>query len=174
MQVDRKPFSIGYVSRLTGVKVSTLRSWERHGLLARTRSGGRHRNFDDGDLRRVQEVLRLRRVYGYNLTAIEHALTRSSSNQSQPVLASRSATAPGDRIGARVRSLRSNARLSVRDLARSAGLAASYVSMFERGKAYPSPARLNVIARTLGVTLGDLLGSTETSGRPSSAGGPAE
>jgi proline racemase len=166
MQVKRKPFSIGYVSKLTGVKVSTLRSWERYGLLAPTRSDGRHRNFDEGDLRRVQEVLRLRRVYGYNLTAIKHELARSSTDQTQPSLASRSANGPGDPIGARVRSLRNNARLSVRDLARSAGLAASYVSMFERGKAYPSPARLNAIARTLGVTLGDLLGSTETGGRP--------
>ena len=63
----------------------------------------------------------------------------------------------------------------MRDLARSAGLAPSYVSMFERGEAYPSPARLNAIARTLGVTLGDLLGSTEEQAAAlSSAGGPAE
>ena len=168
LQDSRKPFSIGYVAKVTGVNASTLRSWERSGLLTPAKSDGGRRTFDDRDVRRVQEIDRLRRVYGYSLMAVRHTLERQDSDNEPAAQAGSDASRAPQRetIGSRVRTLRTDAGLTLRQFAEKAGLAASYVSTFERGSTYPSPARLNAIARALGLTLADLLGSTKTEGEP--------
>ena len=145
------------------MNASTLRSWEQQGLLSPAKSAGGRRTFDEQDVLRIQKIDRLRRVYGHGLQGIRIAL-----NEGQP-LPPEAAEAPDpriDRIGARVRALRLEAGLTLRQMARKTGLAASHLSMFERGSAYPSPSRLNAIAQLFNRTLADLLGGTHTSGRP--------
>ena len=55
---------IGEVAQLTGTTPRTIRYYEELGLLAPTtaREPGAHRVYDDADVERLQEVLRLRRV----------------------------------------------------------------------------------------------------------------
>ncbi|RJF86813.1 MerR family transcriptional regulator [Oleomonas cavernae] len=165
---QRKPYSIGHVASVTGVNASTLRSWEQQGLIEPAKSTGGRRTFGDDTIQRIVEINRLRRVYGYSIAGVKRALA-----EKQTALFSE-LQAPGaveveplaDRIGARVRALRLEAGLSLRQVAEKTGVAASHLSMFERGAAFPSPSRLAAIARLFNHTLADLLGGTSTRGQP--------
>jgi DNA-binding transcriptional MerR regulator len=55
-----KNFSIGTLSSLTGIPVTTLRSWEqRYGLLAPARTASGHRRYTQHDVDTVQQVIQL-------------------------------------------------------------------------------------------------------------------
>jgi DNA-binding transcriptional MerR regulator len=60
---------IGEVAELTGTTPRTIRYYEELGLLAPAaeRSPGAHRVYDEADVERLREVLRLRRVLGLSL-----------------------------------------------------------------------------------------------------------
>ena len=65
---------------------------------------------------------------------------------------------PSD-LGARVRAFRDEKRMSLNELASSAGLSKGYLSDLENGNASrPSAETLYEISKTLGVTMLDLLG----------------
>lgn len=49
-------YTIGAASRLTGIPIWTLRWIERHGLLRPSRTRGRQRLYNDGDLSRLRDV----------------------------------------------------------------------------------------------------------------------
>jgi len=55
---QRKPYSIGHVSDVTGVNASTLRSWEQQGLIEPAKSVGGRRTFTDEDIQRTLEGFR--------------------------------------------------------------------------------------------------------------------
>jgi len=164
---QRKPYSIGHVTSVTGVNASTLRSWEQQGLIEPAKSSGGRRTYDEGTIQRIVEISRLRRVYGYGIAGVKRAL---AEKQAEAPAALPDGEAPAepltDRIGARVRALRVEAGLSLRQVAEKTGVAASHLSMFERGVAFPSPSRLAAIARLFNHSLADLLGGTSTRGRP--------
>jgi len=60
---------IGEVAELTGTTPRTIRYYEELGLLAPSadRSPGAHRVYDQADVERLQDLLRLRRVLGLSL-----------------------------------------------------------------------------------------------------------
>jgi DNA-binding transcriptional MerR regulator len=64
---------IGEVAQLTGTTPRTIRYYEELGLLSPTseREPGAHRVYDDADVERLQEVLRLRRVLGLPLEELK-------------------------------------------------------------------------------------------------------
>ncbi|MFS2223348.1 MerR family transcriptional regulator [Pantoea sp. B65] len=52
-------YSIGEVAERCGINPVTLRAWQRrYGLLKPQRSEGGHRQFDDDDIRRIEEIKR--------------------------------------------------------------------------------------------------------------------
>lgn len=61
-----------------------------------------------------------------------------------------------DKLGPRLRSLRADLNLSLKQLSERAGCSASYLSMVENEKVDPSISRLKRIAEGLGVTIIDL------------------
>jgi transcriptional regulator with XRE-family HTH domain len=67
---------------------------------------------------------------------------------------------PEHGLGERVRSLRQHAGISVRGLARQAGVSPSLVSQIELNKVMPSITTLTTLARVLGTTAGHLLGAS--------------
>jgi DNA-binding transcriptional MerR regulator len=60
---------IGEVARLAGTTVRTIRYYEEIGLLqgATGRTSGTHRTYDENDLERLTEVLRLKELLGVSL-----------------------------------------------------------------------------------------------------------
>jgi transcriptional regulator with XRE-family HTH domain len=69
-------------------------------------------------------------------------------------------------VGARLREIRREARLSLRDLATSSGLSASFLSLVERGECSLSLTSLFAIARALDIDPGDVLNAAATTPQP--------
>ena len=67
-------------------------------------------------------------------------------------------------LGVRLRSLRTTRSLTLRALARDAGVTESFLSQVERGVTTPSIASLRRIARALGLSIADLFAETEPAG----------
>jgi DNA-binding transcriptional MerR regulator len=72
---------IGEVAQLTGTTPRTIRYYEELGLLAPAsdREPGSHRVYDDADVERLKEVLRLRRVLGLSLDELKELSAEESA-----------------------------------------------------------------------------------------------
>jgi DNA-binding transcriptional MerR regulator len=72
---------IGEVAQLTGTTPRTIRYYEELGLLAPAsdREPGAHRLYDDADVERLAEVLRLRRVLGLSLDELKELSAEESA-----------------------------------------------------------------------------------------------
>ena len=72
---------IGEVAQLTGTTPSTIRYYEELGLLAPSadREPGAHRVYDQADVERLQELLRLRRVLGLSLEELSELSAEESA-----------------------------------------------------------------------------------------------
>ena len=69
-----KPFLIGALSVQTGVKIETIRYYERVGLLpARGRTKGSHRSYDENHLQRLTFIRRGREL-GFSISEIQALL----------------------------------------------------------------------------------------------------
>lgn len=68
-------------------------------------------------------------------------------------------------LGERLRRLRSESQLSLRDLAEQSGLTASFISQVERGRASPSIASLARLAEVFEVNVGHFFEPTPRAGR---------
>lgn len=83
-------------ARLVGVSPSTLRLWERQGLVAPTRAPGGARRYDRPTIERLRRIVRLRREEGWNAAAIRQVLGEPS-DRSTAALPARPSTAPEGR-----------------------------------------------------------------------------
>jgi len=72
---------IGEVAELTGTTPRTIRYYEELGLLApeQGREPGAHRVYDQADVERLKEVLRLRRVLGLSLEELKEVAAEESA-----------------------------------------------------------------------------------------------
>ena len=72
---------IGEVAQLTGTTPRTIRYYEELGLLAPSadREPGAHRVYDQADVERLQELLRLRRVLGLSLDELSELSAEESA-----------------------------------------------------------------------------------------------
>jgi MerR family transcriptional regulator, repressor of the yfmOP operon len=79
--VTERSLRIGEVAELTGTTPRTIRYYEELGLLARApnREPGAHRVYDQADVERLQEVLRLRRVLGLSLDELRELSAEESA-----------------------------------------------------------------------------------------------
>jgi MerR family transcriptional regulator/heat shock protein HspR len=64
-------YSIGVISRLTGMHEQTIRQYERLGLVQPKRSAGGTRSYSDRDLQRLLTINTLTREMGVNLAGVE-------------------------------------------------------------------------------------------------------
>jgi DNA-binding transcriptional MerR regulator len=69
---DRR-YRIGEVAEVVGTTPRTIRYYEEFGLLVApsAHEKGRHRTYDDADVRRLQELIRLRDVLGVSLEELK-------------------------------------------------------------------------------------------------------
>jgi len=130
---------IGEAARLVGVSPSTLRAWEREGLVRPDRGDGHHRRYTPDDVARLREARALlERGYGHRV------LRRVLAHETAP---------EEDLVGARLRTVRTRHGLSLRKAARTAGVSSAYLSLVERGLATPTVSLLQRIAAAYGGTL---------------------
>ena len=148
-------FSVGEAARMVGISPSTLRAWERQGLVRASRSSAGWRRYDPSDVARAREVHRLREVDGLAVHAIARRLqARPARRPARP-----SATPPttGAGLGLRLRELRTKRNMTLRALASAAGVSPSLVSGIERGLVQPSVASLQKLSAAVGTTVAAML-----------------
>jgi MerR family transcriptional regulator, repressor of the yfmOP operon len=70
---DEPRYRIGEVAELVGTTPRTIRYYEEVGLLTAppSHAKGRHRTYDEHDVRRLQELIRLRDVLGVSLDELK-------------------------------------------------------------------------------------------------------
>jgi MerR family transcriptional regulator, heat shock protein HspR len=79
-----KGYTISAVADHYGVHQQTLRLYEREGLLKPSRSDGNVRLYTDGDIERLEVILKLTRDLGVNLAGVEIILNmREKMDQMQ-------------------------------------------------------------------------------------------
>lgn len=148
-------FSISEAARMVGVSPATLRAWERDGLVQPARTPAGYRRFSVDDLAHLRRVRHLRDVQGLNVPAIRLSIARNSGNAPTPPASRRRPD-----HARRLRSLRLERGLSLRQAGLQTGLSPSFISMIERGMANPSVAVLQKLTASYGTSIGDLLGGT--------------
>ncbi len=154
---DRGPLlRIGEAAALVGVSPSTLRFWEREGLVSPLRPHGRTRYYSPELIERLRLVHRLKSEEGLNASGVRRELERRSRNRKKK--AQEPVQEPAH-PGPRIRTLRNRARLTLRQLAELAGLSPSFLSSIEQGKGNPSLGALRRIAEALGTTTQELFGT---------------
>ena len=137
---------IGEVARQVGVSPSTVRAWERKGLVQPHRGHGGHRRYAPDDVARLREVRSL--------------LTRRRDPRALHNLLADTTAAP--LAGARLRTARAKRGLSLREAAERAALSASFLSLVERGLAEPSVALLQRVTAAYGGTLLEFFGASSS------------
>ncbi len=149
---------IAGAARAVGVSPSALRLWERQGLVAPIRSGGRERRYGTEELMRLHRIRHLRAVEGLNAAGIRRVL-----GEPGPSGPGRGPAA----VGALMRERRAAAALSLRATSARTGLSPSFISSLERGATGASIAALVRLAAAYGTTVGAILGEA-----PGAADGP--
>jgi len=146
---NRSPLGIGEVAKTVGLSPSTLRAWEAAGLTSPQRDAWGRRWFSQSETERLCEIKRLREEQRLSLREINHRLFERTGGQSE--------TEPSDRTefaGApRLRSMRNQLGLTVRQVAKRTGLSASYVSSVENGYTRPSVSGLLKLSQAYGANI---------------------
>jgi DNA-binding transcriptional MerR regulator/quercetin dioxygenase-like cupin family protein len=137
-------FRIGEAARMLGVSASSLRNWERMGLLAATRSQGRYRLYSREALRRLRKIRYLRTVRGVNPAGIAAMLQESRLSSRER---SSGQQHKREAIARRLAQLRHEQGMTLADVARQTGVSISFLSSLERGYSSASIATLQKLAR---------------------------
>lgn len=146
---------IRQVSKIVGVSTSTIRHWEKAGLIKPSRSSSGFRVYSTSEMERLRAIQKLSSK-GLNVEGIRHALPEQAATTHAP--------AEGDPlVGGRIKHMRSVQGKSLRQLAADTGLSASHLSGIERSLSRPSLAILQRLAAALQTNMVNLLGGNEPS-----------
>lgn len=134
------------MAKSLGVSPSTVRSWERKGLVEPWRSDrARHRRYRPEDVARLRDVQALL-SRGYSPPALRELIAGDEVPEEAA-------------LGARLRQARTKRGLSLRKAAAHAELSPAYLSLVERGLAAASVSLLQRVASAYGGTLLEFFGT---------------
>ena len=131
---------IGDVARLVGISPTVIRTWESLGLGKPRRTASKYRLYTPDDVRLLKRASFLRKVRGMNAPAIVQMLRREG--QDEPARNGHASA-----VGAHLRQLRISKRLSLRTVARAAGISIGFLSALERSHMSASVGTLRKLAR---------------------------
>jgi DNA-binding transcriptional MerR regulator/mannose-6-phosphate isomerase-like protein (cupin superfamily) len=139
---------IGEMAKTVGLSPSTLRAWEAAGLSSPQRDAWGRRCYSRSETERLREIKRLRDETGLSLREINQRLIERDGRPS--------AASPHhgeNRVAQRLRGLRNQLGLTVRQVAERTGLSASYVSSVENGYTRPSVSGLLKLSQAYGANI---------------------
>lgn len=134
-------FTISQVAKMINVSASTLRLWEQRGLARPHRTESGYRVYRMEDVERLKQVHQLRVGQNLNPDAIRHMMGEAAlaNGEAGPEKIENA-------IGARLRKLRLQSKLTLSEASQKAGLSASFLSCVERGQANASVASLQKLS----------------------------
>lgn len=134
---------IQQAARLVGASAVQLRQWEQQQLIHPARTPSGYRTYTSADIQRMQRIQSLI-AGGVNAEGVRRILDQSGDTTRNGALPP-TESAHSRQAGQTIRDLRKARQLTLRDVARTTGLSASYISAVERGAAVPSIASLQKI-----------------------------
>jgi len=137
-------FRISEAARMLGVSASSLRNWERMGLLTPSRSQGRYRMYSQGALEKLKRIKYLRTVKHVNPAGIVAMLVDTEKPADEPSSGDKNKR---EAIGQQLMKLRRGIGLTLAEVARRTGVSISFLSSLERGYSNASIATLQKLAR---------------------------
>ena len=136
-------FRISEAARLLGISASSLRNWERMGLITAARSQGRYRLYSQDALKKLRRIKHLRTVQRVNPAGIVAMLQGQREN---PGAISEPKSKQGA-IAEKLQQLRREHNLTLTAVAKKTGVSVSFLSSLERGLANASIATLEKLAQ---------------------------
>lgn len=140
-------FNISEVANILTVSSSTLRMWEKVGLVLPHRSTGGYRLFTLEDIKRLKQIKFLKSKH-LNANGVLHVL--SQRNSAHPAAASRSsASAPKstNNLGLKLRDLRIQQGMTLKHVADRTDLSPGFLSSLERSQTNASIVTLQRLAK---------------------------
>lgn len=138
--------TIGQVAKRLRVSPSSLRNWERLGLISPSRTAGRYRLYSAATIKQLQRIRFLRQVKRINPTGILHMKRQETALLDLPKTSV-------SEIGGRLRDLRRQRGLSLEDVARRVGATPQAVRAIERGVEQASLATTHKLATLYGTNV---------------------
>ena len=154
-------YTVGEAARLVGISTSTIRLYERQGLLRLRRTAGGHRHLTGEDLTALRKIGTLRRTRGLTLDQIRQELPQLAPAQPEGDREPAGSARPGPRL----RALRLKQGKTLREVAKKTGLSASFLSSFERGTTGISVANLQKLISVCGSSLVDIFAESRQEDR---------
>jgi DNA-binding transcriptional MerR regulator/quercetin dioxygenase-like cupin family protein len=152
-------YRIGEAAKLLGISPSSLRNWERMGLLTPVRSQGSYRLYSQEELRRLQKIKYLRRTKHVNPAGIAAMLPAENGDDKKKSLQS---DKTHESIAGHLLGLRRLAKLTLSKVAAQTGLSPSFLSALEHGTANPSVATLQKLARLYNTNVLSFFGNSNS------------
>ena len=149
---DGVRFRIAEVAKILEVSTAMLRKWERLGLVHPLRAKNGYRFFSQAEVRRLQEVQKLRTDKNLSSAAIVHILRKNEEATAVPN--------ESPKVGLRLKRLREQQGLTLTEAAERGGISASYLSVLEHGHSHASVAVLQRLATLYGTTVLSFFGES--------------
>jgi DNA-binding transcriptional MerR regulator len=154
-----RSFTIGEVSRATGLTPQVLRQWESKRLISPQRTKAGYRIYGEADVERLRKIKHLRKVEELNFAAIHKYLGPMYTEPEANGEVEKPAQARTKPLGDRLRRRRRAARQTLQDVSEATGLSVSFISTIERGYSGASVASLKRLADHYGVTMRAIFGA---------------
>lgn len=139
-------FNISEVAEILDISPSTLRMWEKIGLVTPSRSDSKYRLYTPDDIKRLEKVKFIKATKHVNANGALHLLadTASLSHPTKPPIKQSS---PSDTIGQKLRQLRREQKMTLEDVAQETKLSVGFLSALERSQTNASIATLQKLAK---------------------------
>lgn len=128
---------------MLGLSASSLRNWERIGLITAARSQGQYRLYSRDALKKLRKIQQLRKKQHVNPAGIAAILRKDGRPHGQPAMRNRQIEAIARRLS-RLRRRRGN---TLAEVAEKTGVSISFLSSLERGYSKASIATLQKLAK---------------------------
>ena len=142
-------FRISEAAHMLGISASSLRNWERMGLITAARSQCRYRLYSREALKKLRKIKHLRTTQHVNPAGIVAILQGKRENERAPSAAKHKQKA----IAQRLLELRREHGLTLAEVGQKTGVSVSFLSSLERGYSRASIATLQKLARFYGTTV---------------------
>lgn len=141
-QEDQIAFSISEISNIIDVVPTTIRNWEKEGLIQPKRLANGYRIYNFADVERLKKIKEFT-TQKMGLAAIKHLLKLDEQQNPGP---KDSPHISKKMLGEKWRETRLSKNLSIEDVARGTGVSSSYISKIENAQANVSYDVLQKIA----------------------------
>lgn len=121
--------TINDAAKITGVTPTTIRNWEKAGLITPQRGSNHYRTFTVNDIERLRKIKALSIDENLNLSTISSLLSKDYSHYSETNCVTRSM------LGDKWQKYRIKKGLSLAEVAEQVGISASYLAKIETAQA---------------------------------------